>query len=296
MFADDLNAWRKYEAGSKHDDMKQAMQKCQVELHKWGAANQVKFDAGKEHQLVLSRCNPHGNGFTLLGVDFDTKLLMTSTVHNLVKDCRWKVKAILRTGRFNTGADLVNLYKAQALSLIEYRTAAIYHACSSSLEELQHVQDKILSAAGLSAVDALQHFRLAPLCVRRDIALLGLIHRTVLGHGPKQFQEFFSIDERVRREGGGKHSFQLKPLALHESDFRFPGSRPAAYIEHSAFGLIAIYNKLPRKIVEATTSVPVFHGALQYLILQRAVAGCNDWEHTLSPRMPSWRHPLNTIG
>ena len=174
IFADDLNAWRKYEAGTKHDEMKQAMEKCQEELHKWGDANQVKFDAGKEHQLILSRHNPHGDGFALLGVDFDTKLLMSSAVHDLARNSQWKVKAILRTGRFNTGADLVNLYKAQVLSFIEYRTAAIYHACSSSLEELQHVQGKILFAAGLSAVEALRHFRLAPLSVQRDIALARL--------------------------------------------------------------------------------------------------------------------------
>eukprot|EP00969_Alexandrium_andersonii_P029728 1298020-Alexandrium_andersonii.AAC.1 len=31
---------------------------------------------------------------------------------------------------------------------------------------------------------ALFRFRLAPLATRRDIALLGLVHRTVLGQGP----------------------------------------------------------------------------------------------------------------
>ena len=72
-------------------------------------------------------------------------------------------------------------------------------------------------------MDALRSFRLAPLRVRRDIALLGLIHRTVLGRGPKQFQELFVVDEYVTREGNSKHSLQLRPLALHESDFKLPG-------------------------------------------------------------------------
>ena len=116
---------------------------------------------------------------------------MSSTVHNLANDCWWEVKAIPRTGRFNTGADLVNLYKAQVLSFIEHRTAAIYHACNTSLDELQHVQDKVLDAAGVSALDALRNVVLAPLRVWRDIALLGLIHRTVLGHGSKQFLFYF---------------------------------------------------------------------------------------------------------
>ena len=101
-------------------------------------------------------------------------------------------------------------------------------------------------------MEALRYFRLAPLRVRRDIALLGLIHRTVLGLDPKHFREFFSVDEHATREAKGKHRFQLIPLALHESDFRLPGSRPAAYIEQSAFGLIPVYNKLPREVPKAS--------------------------------------------
>ena len=129
---------------------------------------------------------------------------MIDSVHALAKDCRWKLKAILRTGRFNTGADLVNMYKAQVLSILEYRTAAIYHACSSSLAELQSVQDKLLSAAGFACpIAALLGVKLAPLRVRRDIAMLGLIHQTVLGQGPQQFREFFQPDEHARRERQG---------------------------------------------------------------------------------------------
>ena len=117
-----------------------------------------------------------------------------------------------------------------------------------------------------------------------------LVHSTLLPLGWLQLS-----DEHVKKEGSGKHRFQLKLLALHGSDFRLPGSRPAAYIEQSAFGLIGVYNKLPGKIVETTKTVSAFQSALQELVLQRALAGCSDWELTLSPRMPSWSHPLNTI-
>ena len=88
---------------------------------------------------------------------------------------------MLRMRRFNTGMQLVALYKAQLLSYIEYRTAAIYHACQSSLDTLDGIQDKLLEAAGMSPVDAINNCRLAPLSSRRDMALLGLIHRAVLG-------------------------------------------------------------------------------------------------------------------
>ena len=66
---------------------------------------------------------------------------MTATVEELAKTGRWKPKAILGTRRFNTGEGLVSPYKAQLLSFIEYRTAAIYH---------DGIQNKILSLAGMS--------------------------------------------------------------------------------------------------------------------------------------------------
>ena len=271
------------------------MERCQGELHKWGSANQVSFDKDKEGMFILSRTKPYGTSFDLLGIHFDCKLVMSSTVEDLAKTCRWKLKAILRTGRFNSGMSLVNLYKAQLLSFIEYRTAAVYHACDSSLALLDEVQARLVTAAGMTKLEALTEARLAPLCVRRDIAMLGVIHRTVLGRGPEHFQCFFKADANAKREGQGKHRLQLLPLPNDVSDFMLPGSQPANYIQNSMFGLIAIYNLLPAQIVEASPCVPSFQKALQELVMFRANAGYNDWENTLSPRVSLYKHPLRSL-
>ena len=215
----------------------------------------------------------------LLGFDFDC-----DTVYDLAKNCRWKLKAILRTRRFNTGEGLINLYKAQILSFIEYRTAAIYHACSTALAELGAVQDKVLEAAGVTEVEALLRCRLAPLAARRDMALLGLIHRTLLGKGPPQFKRFFELDEQACQERNGKHRLQVKELAAHWSDFALPGSRPAAYIDHSMFGLIRVYNSLPPEIVESSPGVSPFQAKLQDVLCHRASEGHSGWQFTFSPR------------
>jgi hypothetical protein len=188
---------------------------------------------------------------------------MSDAVHDLAKECKWKLKAILRTRNFNTGGGLINLYKAQILSFIEYRTAAIYHACSTALADLDSIQTKLLKAAGATETEALLNFHLAPLAARRDMALLGLIHRTVLGRGPPQFRRFFELEEGEGHENKGRHRLQIKQLANHWSDFALPGSRPAAYIEHSMFGLVKVYNVLPPAIVEASFDVPSFQKRLQ---------------------------------
>ena len=253
------------------------------------------FDWCKEGMFILNRKRPFGKDFQLLGVTFDCKLIMQDTVHELARDCGWKLKAILRTRDFNTGAALINLYKAQILSVLEYRTAAIYHACSSALEELQHVQDRLLEAAGVDRREALNSFHLAPLAARRDMAMLGLIHRTVLGLGPACFSKVFHADVHARNESRSRHRLQLKPLECHPSDFALPGSRPADYIERSLFGLIHIYNMLPASIVESSSSVAAFQKNLQNLLLHRAMTGCHGWESTFCPRVPSWRHPLKDL-
>jgi len=284
VFADDLNAWKRFEAHTPKQTMLEDMDSCQKELHAWGRANQDVFDCDKEHMLILSRQRPHGQSFKLLGVDFDCKLVMSDAVFDLTTKCKWKLKAILRTKKFNTSEGLINLYKAQILSYIEYRTAAVYHACSTSLAALESVQTKLLEAAGVTEVEALLNFRLAPLSARRDMALLGLIHRTVLGKGPVQFKRFFQIDEQAVHVDKRQHSLQLKKVELHWSDFALPGSRPAAYIQNSMFGLIQVYNTLPPEVVEASPSVSSFQSKLQEILMLRADATEPGWQYSFSPR------------
>ena len=40
-------------------------------MHRWGAANRVVFDPGKEEFILLRRRDAIGNDFRLLGVVFD---------------------------------------------------------------------------------------------------------------------------------------------------------------------------------------------------------------------------------
>ena len=89
----------------------------------------------------------------------------------------------------------MKLYKSKLLGYLEYRTAAVYHATDTLLKPLNELQDKLLRVVGCTDVEALVHWNLAPLEARRDMAMLGLIHRTVLGEGPAHFQRFFKVSE-----------------------------------------------------------------------------------------------------
>ena len=77
--------------------------------------------------------------------------------------------------------ELIQTYKTQVLSTIEAATPAIYHAPPFFLGAVDRVQDRLLEELELTSLDSLAHFNLAPLSSRRDMSMLGLIHRVVLG-------------------------------------------------------------------------------------------------------------------
>ena len=106
---------------------------------------------------------------------------MEGAVQKLVNEVRWKVKTLLKSARYHTVAELVTLYKGKVLGYIEYRTPAIYHATDTVLKKLDKVQQHFLRQVGLTEKDALLKWNSVPLATRRDVAMLGLIHRTVIG-------------------------------------------------------------------------------------------------------------------
>ena len=92
----------------------------------------------------------------------------------------------------NTGG-CVSVQKSRAV-VPGISNAGSVHASSSSFQLLDAVQHRFLLALGVSELDAFLQFSLDPLAVRRDIAILGLIHRTALGKGPGVFKQFFPLD------------------------------------------------------------------------------------------------------
>ena len=131
-----------------------------------------------------------GEDFKILGIDFDLRLRMEPCIASTSTDAAWKINAVLKTRRFYSESELMLLYKSQVLSYVEYRTPAIYHACSTLLSRLDRQQRRFLRELDISEEEALLTHNLAPLNSRRDIAMLGVIHRTVLGMGPPHFQRF----------------------------------------------------------------------------------------------------------
>jgi hypothetical protein len=276
-FADDLNSYRMFPGTTPNDKIIRSMKACQTELHSWGKANQVTFEPGKESFHILSISEPLGEEFKLLGVNFDTALSMEGAVQQVTQAASWKLKMLIKTSKYYNTGELVMLYKAHLLSFLEYRTPAIYHATREVLQKLDRVQEKFLEDAGIDAKDALFHFNLAPLDTRRDMAMLGVIHRSSLGKGPQHFSEFFK-----RAQGD-----------LLEDPRDTLGRR--GLVQRSAFGLVAVYNLLPKQ-TRAETTVKAFQRSLQSIVKDAAGDGIMEWRRMFSPRLGMEIHPLRNYG
>ena len=118
----------------------------------------MQFEAKKESFSILSRFTPFGPTFTLLGVQFDTGLSMSTAVTKLHNSAMWKLRTLLRARRFYEVEETITTYKTKILSYLEYRTPAIYHANGTLLLQIDGVQTKLLREMGLSDEDALSKF------------------------------------------------------------------------------------------------------------------------------------------
>ena len=87
---------------------------------------------------------------------------MRAAAHEVATQAGWKLSALLRCRRFFSRGDLVKLYKAQVVSFIESRTAALHHAAPSVLDVIDRLQRRFLRELGITELDALLHFKLAP--------------------------------------------------------------------------------------------------------------------------------------
>ncbi len=149
---------------------------------------------------------------------------------------------------------------------------------------VDRVLSNFLRQMSVDEVDALVVFRLAPLSCRRDIAMLGVIHRTLLGQGPPAFREYFRLDTSQLRRSDRQCRHNRQVVA------QFPGRNHETF-RRSAFGLTWIYNMLPESVVQST-SVHEFQHNLQEFVKLRAMQGQPSWQSLLSPRIPYATHPL----
>ena len=134
---------------------------------------------------------------------------MAGAIHVVVGQCSWNNQELMKVSRFHTVVEMINLYKSHVLPFIQYRTSGIYPGCDSHLAALGSIQTSFLCNFGIHPIEALMHLNLAPLRARREISMMGLIHRTLLRKGPSHFQRYFFMQKLAARSA--------HDMSLHET-------------------------------------------------------------------------------
>ena len=285
IFADDFNCWRKFliphdKVAEAQAAAKDALKDAQRELHLWGEANRVIFDPSKESFHLLHRRFWDGDNFKILGVIFDPALLMHEAACHVATEAGWRLQALLKVRRFFTTPELFRMYKCQVLTYIESSIPGLYHAAVSVLDRVDRVQRRFLREMEISEVDALIRFRLAPLPSRRDMAMLGALHKVTLNTAPDQLKALFPargfvVEPFLRRRLRG-----WRPL--HNKQLHTPASFLSTEVmKRSLFGLARCYNFLPQELV-AKHNVKLFQRSLQWGLRRHAESGAHNWQTLFS--------------
>ena len=107
----------------------------------------------------------------------DPKLTAIPEINRILSKAKPKTTAILRTQPYFNTTDLILQFKAHVWPHLEGTIGAIYHATTPHLNKLNAVQERFTNKLHLTTDSAFLNYNFAPLQLRRDIAVLGFIHK-----------------------------------------------------------------------------------------------------------------------
>ena len=239
--------------------------------------NRVSFDASKEHLIVLHPSLGHGESFKLLGCMMDTDLRMQSAIEQLLGKVRPKITAILRTRSYYNTSELICQFKTHIWGLIEANNGGYFHASTTLLAKLDHAQNRFLHELGLTREQAFLQYNFAPPSLRRNIGVLGLLHKRVLGKCHPSFEILLPwYAQRFSEPRGLGHNKQLYGHWVEISTHR-------ALYQRSIFAMVDIYNNLPQSSIDAS-SVSIFQGSLTQIARSRCEQDVDAWASSFCAR------------
>ena len=169
------------------------------------------------------------------------------------------------------------------LTHIESGTPGYYHADSTTLRPLDRVQERLCRELGITAERALEHFKLAPLMSRRDMAMLGLLHRIILIDAPPVLVALFRFADPRPAEASAPRRYSPWLLHRHKKQLK-EQTINTDILRRSLFGLTYIYNLLPQSTIDLS-SVRQFQSALQRALRSTTSLRLPNWEYLFSHRL-----------
>ena len=210
VFADDLSVFQEFDKEMPSESIRQQLAESQDEVAKWGIRNRVEFDKDKEHIAVIHPIHGEGDLFKLLGCCVDAKLTMCPAIDKTMSQITPKITALLRTRAYYDVPNLIVQFKTHIWGIMEAHSGGIFHACSSQLDRFDHCQQRFVETLGLSEEAAFRDNNFAPPVLRRNIGILGMLHKRVLGLCHQDFEQLLPWFSQVfGYTVEGRHTKQL---------------------------------------------------------------------------------------
>jgi len=204
----------------------------------------------------------------LLGSLIDSKFSMQPCVQDILDRARPKMKALLRTRGMYSHADMFRQYITHIWNLIEYHNGVLQHACDSDLRRIDSMQREFVQEMHLTEESAFINYNFVVPSLRREIDLLGFLHKRVLGLCHAAIIEFFP---RIPTAAPW-HDKQLESYLMQCT------TRHSLY-ERSIFNMVHVYNRLPQEVVDIN-NVSGFQSCLTDMAKHRCNAGARNWRQT----------------
>ena len=148
---------------------------------------------------------------------------MDVAVRKLLSKAKPKLMSLLRLRSYYSKKEMFAQFKTHVLPLLESAGGAIYHAASSLLDQPAHVQHKCCRDMDTSDTAAFIDHNLAPLNMRRDIGLLGMLYKCAHRTAQPALLNLFPrhhVADRSSTRFQQSHSFHSRPVRpqTHSND------------------------------------------------------------------------------
>ena len=164
-------------------------------------------------------------------------------------------------------------YKTHIWGHAEYQNAAICHAVPSLLAQIDAMQRRYLHELHLTEEVAFLDHNFLPPRTRRDVAMLGLIHKRVLGTAHPAFA--FLLPWSTASSVHCRHNKQL-----YSGRDKCIGNH--ALFHRSILGRADMYNRLSQRLVDID-NIKMFQSELTQIIRNRCERNIPTWQSTFDP-------------
>ena len=171
--------------------------------------------------------------------------------------------------------DMMLQFKTHILGIPESSIGGIYHATQTVLAPRDRGVTTFVHELNIEVDIAFFQFNLAPLALRRDIAMLGFLHKCNLPNAHPHIRRLFPPMGATR----DTHKRSIWIILSFETGPTFH----AAVLSRSIFHLTHVYNALPQHIA-SINDVSQFQHALTHIARHKCSQHHLNWQSFLSPR------------